>query len=307
MCLEPPTGQIWSDRFYFMLNNASMTPRMTSFLYTEGGGAKRILRPPGTDWLTDWPNVLAWQATTPLATWGPQKQGTTVDLGVGSNGWYGGEGKFRWKKASDYLWLLVITVDYCEFPWIPVHSRWFPLIPKDYWVMSSFSLFFGWFLYNGCFGLYTSTIGHQRHQLVNLWRPSVMCNPVNAELMSQSMQALVICTKMHHVGLVLHACHGPPLHTDFTHRLHLSKSHHRTSVASGRLPFTYSILIFHFHFIWLFHILNLEPKSSSEQTSVGFHWTPTRITYSYIYCRITCRYSVRISTWFSQISLWLQV
>ncbi len=102
---------------------------------------------------------------------------------------------------------------------------------------------------------------------------------------------------------LLHACRGPPLHTDFTHRLHLNKPHHQTAAASGRLPFTYSISIFHFRFILLFHILNLEPESGSEQTSIGFHRTPTRITYLYIYCRITCRYSVRISTWFSQISL----
>ncbi len=98
--------------------------------------------------------------------------------------------------------------------------------------------------------------------------------------------------------LFTHMPRDPPLHTDFTHRLHLNKSHHQTSAASSHLPFTYSILIFHFCFILLFHILNLEPESSSEQTSVGFHWTPTQITYSYIYCRITCRYSVRISTWF---------
>ncbi len=69
--------------------------------------------------------------------------------------------------------------------------------------------------------------------------------------------------------IVLCACRGPPLHTDFTHRLHLNKSHHRTAMASGRLPFTYSIPIFHFRFILLFHILNLEPKSGSKQTSIG--------------------------------------
>ncbi len=63
-------------------------------------------------------------------------------------------------------------------------------------------------------------------------------------------------------------------------------------MASGRLLFTYSISIFHFRFILLFHILNLEPESGGEQTSVGFHQTLTQITYSYIYCRITCRYSV---------------
>ncbi len=39
-------------------------------------------------------------------------------------------------------------------------------------------------------------------------------------------------------------------------------------MASGHLPFTLLHLIFYFHFILLFHILNLEPEFSSEQTSV---------------------------------------
>ncbi len=46
-------------------------------------------------------------------------------------------------------------------------------------------------------------------------------------------------------ALVLRACHGTPLHTNFTHRLHLNRSHHRSSTASDRIPFTYSI----YHFI----------------------------------------------------------
>ncbi len=76
----------------------------------------------------------------------------------------------------------------------------------------------------------------------------------------------------------------------------LNKPHYRTSAACGCLPFTLLHLTFHFCFILLFHILNLEPESGSEQTSVGFHRTPTWITYLYMYCRTTCRYSVQIST-----------
>ncbi len=107
---------------------------------------------------------------------------------------------------------------------------------------------------------------------------------------------------------LLHTCHGPPLHTDFKHRLHLHKPHYQISMASGCLPFTLLHLISHFCFILLFHILNLEPKFGSKQTSVRFHWTLTQIyLLIYIYRRITCRYSVQISTWFSQIFLWLQV
>ncbi|PBK59996.1 hypothetical protein ARMSODRAFT_1027004 [Armillaria solidipes] len=61
-----------------------------------------------------------------------------------------------------------------------------------------------------------------------------------------------------------------------------------TPIASelrGLWPLTITLLhlISHFRFILLFHILILEPESGSEQTSVGFHRTLTRITYSYIY------------------------
>ncbi len=69
-------------------------------------------------------------------------------------------------------------------------------------------------------------------------------------------------------GLLLYACHGPPLHTDFKHRLHLNRSHYQTSTASSHISFTLLHLIFHFCFILLFHILNLEPESSSKQTSI---------------------------------------
>ncbi len=72
-------------------------------------------------------------------------------------------------------------------------------------------------------------------------------------------------------------------HTDFKHRLHLNKPHHQTSTAFSCLPFILLYLIFHFHFISLSHILNLEPEFGSKQTSIRFHQTLTWITYSYIY------------------------
>ncbi len=102
--------------------------------------------------------------------------------------------------------------------------------------------------------------------------------------------------------MVLRACRQTPLH---------SKLNPNTSTGlCGLWPLTITKphLIFHLHFISLFHILILEPESGSEQTSARVHQTPTWIyLLLYIYCRNTRRYSVRISTWFSQISLWFQV
>ncbi len=79
-----------------------------------------------------------------------------------------------------------------------------------------------------------------------------------------------------HCPHLLRACRGPPIHSDFKHRIHLNKPHYRTSAASSHLPFTLLHLTFHFHFILLFHILIIEPESGSEQTSVRFHRTLTQ-------------------------------
>ncbi len=49
-------------------------------------------------------------------------------------------------------------------------------------------------------------------------------------------------------------------------------------MASGHLPFTLLHLTFHFRFILLFHILNLEPESGSK---LDLHRTRTWITYIY--------------------------
>ncbi len=83
--------------------------------------------------------------------------------------------------------------------------------------------------------------------------------------------------------------------TDFTSTDH--------TIGPLRPPAAYHLLtplIFHFCFILLFHILNLDPNfvvnrppSDSIRLGLGL---PTHI-YN---CRTTCRYSVRISTWFSQ-------
>ncbi len=84
-----------------------------------------------------------------------------------------------------------------------------------------------------------------------------------------SLQDNLVSSFLLYFCSLLCACHGPPLHSDFKHRIHLNKPHYQTSVVSSCLPFTLLHLTFHFCFILLFHILNLEPKSGSEQTSIG--------------------------------------
>ena len=102
-----------------------------------------------------------------------------------------------------------------------------------------------------------SNLHAQASQLIIDPQGSNLCDPETQRTLSNTVckpQGLNLC----HLGNIypqvstnqakgfeplplLRACHGPPLHTDFKHRIHLNKPHYRTSVASGRLPFTYSI------------------------------------------------------------------
>lgn len=107
------------------------------------------------------------------------------DLGVGSNGWYGGEGKFRRKKASDYLWLPVITPDYCEFLCIPADYLWLPgneqFFPS-FWVILVFWVFL-------------SLYQHHRHQKSNaaLWKTGWISTPEKAIWLNPRMIACCRC------------------------------------------------------------------------------------------------------------------
>ncbi len=71
-------------------------------------------------------------------------------------------------------------------------------------------------------------------------------------------------------------CRQPPLYTQFNLNPNSNIAHYRTPWPPTAYHY-YSIWYFIYHFILLFHILTLEFKSGSEQTTAGAHRTRTQI------------------------------